>query len=296
MALRKHLRIGTRKSTLAMIQARQVQEALGSAWPDWTIELVPITTTGDRLIDVPVESIEGKGIFLKELEEALLNKTIDCAVHSMKDVPTEMLPELMIGAVLKREDARDALIAGFPLAELPRGAAIGTGSSRRRCQLLLCRPDLAIRPIRGNIDTRIRKWREGRFDGLVLALAGLKRAGMEHLAAQVIPVETMLPAAGQGALGIEIRAADKGLLECIAFLDDHETHVAVAAERAFLEAAGGGCSLPIGVYGEVRGDVLHLAGRIIQEESNAAAEGIESGSIEDAVAIGRRLAEKILKK
>ena len=296
MALRKHLRIGTRKSTLAMIQARQVQEALGSAWPDWTIELVPITTTGDRLIDVPIESIAGKGIFLKELEEALLNKTIDCAVHSMKDVPTEMLPELMIGAVLKREDARDALIAAFPLAALPRGAAIGTGSSRRRCQLLRCRPDLAIRPIRGNIDTRIRKWREGRFDGLVLALAGLKRAGMEHLAAQVIPVETMLPAAGQGALGIEIRAADKCLLECIAFLDDRETHAAVAAERAFLEAAGGGCSLPIGVYGEVRGDVLHLAGRIIQEESGAAAEGNESGSIEDAAGIGRRLAEKILKK
>ena len=296
MALRKHLRIGTRKSTLAMIQARQVQESLGSAWPGWTIELVPITTTGDRLIDVPVESIEGKGIFLKELEEALLNKTIDCAVHSMKDVPTEMLPELMIGAVLKREDARDALIAGFPLAELPRGAAIGTGSSRRRCQLLLSRPDLAIRPIRGNIDTRIRKWREGRFDGLVLALAGLKRAGMEHLAAQVIPVETMLPAAGQGALGIETRAADKDLLECIAFLDDRETRAAVAAERAFLEAAGGGCSLPIGVYGEVRGDVLHLAGRIIQEESGAAAEGNESGRIEDAAAIGRRLAEKIFNR
>lgn len=294
MALRKHLKIGTRKSKLAMIQARLVQEALVKACPDLTIELVSIVTTGDQFIDVPVAAIAGKGIFLKELEEALLKGSIDCAVHSMKDVPTEILPELMIGSVLQREDVRDALVAGCPLAELPRGAVIGTGSSRRRCQLLQCRPDLVIRPVRGNIDTRIRKWREGQFDGLMLALAGLKRAGLENLAAEIIPVATMLPAAGQGALGIEIRAADNALREQIAFLDDPETRAAVTAERAFLAAAGGGCSLPIGVYGAVRGDELLLTGRIVREESGTAVEGTESGSMDEAADIGRRLAIKIL--
>ncbi len=277
-----------------MIQARLVQEALGKACPDLKIELVPIVTTGDRFIDVPVEAIAGKGIFLKELEEALLKGSIDCAVHSMKDVPTEILPELMIGAVLQREDVRDALVAACPLAELPRGAVIGTGSSRRRCQLLQCRPDLVIRPVRGNVDTRIRKWREDQFDGLVLALAGLKRTGLENLAAEIIPVATMLPAAGQGALGIEIRAADSALMERIAFLDDRQTRAAVTAERAFLAAAGGGCSLPIGVYGEVRGEELHLTGRIVREESGTAVEGIESGRTAEAADIGRRLARKIL--
>ena len=289
------LRIGTRKSTLAMIQARLVQEALARAWPDLAVELVPMTTTGDRYIDTPVELIEGKGIFLKELEEALLDGSIDCAVHSMKDVPTALLPQLSIGAVLKREDPRDALIAGCSLSELPRGAVVGTGSSRRRCQLLLYRSDLEVRPVRGNVDTRVRKWQEGQFDALVLALSGLKRAGLEHLA-QVIPVETMLPAAGQGALGVEIRAADNGLLERIALLDDRETRAAVMAERAFLEAAGGGCSLPIGVYAEVRGGVLHLAGRVVQEESGVAVEGNESGTMDEAGIIGRRLADKILKR
>jgi hydroxymethylbilane synthase len=296
MALRKHLKIGTRKSKLAMIQARLVQEAIGKACPDLTIELVPIVTTGDRSIDVHVEEIDGKGIFLKELEEALLQGTIDCAVHSMKDVPTEILPELMIGCILQREDVRDALIAACPLAELPRGAVIGTGSSRRRCQLLQCWPDLVIRPVRGNVDTRIRKWREGQFDGLVLALAVLKRAGLENLAAEIIPVEAMLPAAGQGALGIEIRAADSALQERIAFLDDLQTRAAVTAERAFLAAAGGGCSLPIGVHGAVRADELHLTGRIVHEESGTAVEGIESGRTAEAADIGRRLAARILSR
>jgi hydroxymethylbilane synthase len=295
MALSKQLKIGTRKSKLAMIQARMVQEALGKAWPELTIELVPIVTTGDRFSDVAVEMINGKGIFLKELEEALLSGAIDCAVHSMKDVPTEIMPELSIGAILAREDARDALVAEFSFAELPRAAVIGTGSSRRRCQLLLHRPELDIRPVRGNIDTRIRKWQEGQFDGLVLALAGLKRAGMENLAKEILPVETMLPAAGQGALGIEIRADDAALMERISFLDDPATHAAVTAERAFLEAAGGGCSLPIGVYGEARGDELHLTGRIVDEKTNTAVGGTEAGRMAEARDIGRRLAKRVLR-
>jgi hydroxymethylbilane synthase len=294
MALSKQLKIGTRKSKLAMIQARMVQEALSKAWPELTIELVPIVTTGDRFSDVAVEMIDGKGIFLKELEEALLSGEIDCAVHSMKDVPTVILPELSIGAILQREDARDALVAEFSFAELPRAAVIGTGSSRRRCQLLLQRPDLDIRPVRGNIDTRIRKWREGQFDGLVLALAGLKRAGMENLVKEILPVETMLPAAGQGALGIEIRSDDAALLKRIMFLDDPATRAAVTAERAFLEAAGGGCSLPIGVYGEAQGDELHLSGRIVDEKINTAVGGTESGRMAEAGDIGRRLAIKII--
>jgi hydroxymethylbilane synthase len=211
-------------------------------------------------------------------------------------VPTGIIPELSIGAILKREDARDALVAGFFLAELPRGAVIGTGSSRRRCQLLQCRPDLDIRPVRGNVDTRIRKWQEGQFDGLVLALAGLKRAGMENLAKEILPVETMLPAAGQGALGIEIRSDDTALLEKIAFLEDPETRAAVTAERAFLEAAGGGCSLPIGVYGAARGEELHLSGRIVDEKTSTAVYGTESGRMVEAADIGRRLAARIIKR
>jgi len=294
MGSKETVKIGTRKSRLAMAQAQQVREVLSAAHPGWDIELVPITTTGDRFADVPVSAVEGKGIFLKELEDALLSREIDCAVHSMKDVPTELPPELTIAVMLKREDPRDGLVASCSLADLPAGSRIGTGSSRRISQLLSFRPDFQCTPVRGNVDTRVRKWRDGQYDALVLAVAGLKRIGLAHLVSQILPFDIMLPAAGQGAIGIEVRSEDHRLLENISCLDDRETHVAVSAERAFLAAVGGGCRLPIGVYGAVEGSELHLSGRIVSEKNGAMVEGKASGSIEESVIIANRLAKQLL--
>ena len=294
MGSKETVKIGTRKSRLAMAQAQQVREVLSAAHPGWDIELVPITTTGDRFADVPVSAVEGKGIFLKELEDALLSREIDCAVHSMKDVPTELPPELTIAVMLKREDPRDGLVASCSLADLPAGSRIGTGSSRRISQLLSFRPDFQCTPVRGNVDTRVRKWRDGQYDALVLAVAGLKRISLAHLVSQILPFDIMLPAAGQGAIGIEVRSEDHRLLENISCLDNRETHVAVSAERAFLAAVGGGCRLPIGVYGAVEGSELHLSGRIVSEKNGAMVEGKASGSIEESVIIANRLAKQLL--
>jgi len=294
MGSKETVKIGTRKSRLAMAQAQQVREVLSAAHPGWNIELVPITTTGDLFADVPVSAVEGKGIFLKELEDALLSREIDCAVHSMKDVPTELPPELTIAVMLKREDPRDGLVASCSLADLPAGSRIGTGSSRRISQLLSFRPDFQCTPVRGNVDTRVRKWRDGQYDALVLAVAGLKRIGLAHLVSQILPFDIMLPAAGQGAIGIEVRREDHRLLENISCLDDRETHVAVSAERAFLAAVGGGCRLPIGVYGAVEGNELHLSGMIVSDKNGAILKGKASGSIEESVIIANRLAKQLL--
>ncbi|MCX5894397.1 MAG: hydroxymethylbilane synthase [Proteobacteria bacterium] len=293
---KRKIRIGTRKSKLAMAQAQQVCAAIREAYFDWEPELVPITTQGDRFLNVPITSLEGKGIFLKEIEDALLQGEIDCAVHSVKDVPTELHPHLCVGMIMKREDARDGLIAGGTLANLARGSSIGTGSNRRKYQLLACRSDLQIKPVRGNVDTRIRKWQEGQYDALVMAMAGLKRMGLEHVVSQILPFETMLPAAGQGAIGIELRKRDEKLLERMLFLDDRDTHAAVDGERAFLQGVGGGCDLPAGIYGEVREGRLHLSGRIIKEAGAAVIEGKASGAIEDAQQIGKQLARELLKR
>jgi hydroxymethylbilane synthase len=294
MRSKETIKIGTRKSRLAMAQAQKVREALSASYPGSNIELVPITTTGDRFADVPVSSVEGKGIFLKELEDALLNREIDCAVHSMKDVPTEQPAELRIAVMLEREDPHDGLVASCILADLPPGSRIGTGSSRRISQLLLFRPDFQCTPVRGNVDTRVRKWRDGQYDALVLAIAGLKRIGLAHLVSEILSFDIMLPAAGQGAIGIEVRRDDQKLLENILFLDHRETHAAVSAERAFLAAVGGGCRLPIGVYGAVEGNELQLSGRIVREKDGAIVEGKSSGSIEDSRLIANRLAKQLL--
>ncbi len=277
-----------------MTQAHQVRDALCATSRGWDIELIPITTTGDRFLDVPISSIDDKGVFLKELEEALLEGEIDCAVHSMKDVPTEQPPGLTIAAILHREDARDALIAAVELAALPRGSTIGTSSNRRITQLRAFRPDLRCVAVRGNVDSRIRKWREGQFDALVLAVAGLKRMGFTQCIAQILPLDIMLPAAGQGAIGIETRTDDYRVINIVSVLDDPYTHCAVAAERAFLAALGGGCRRPIGVYGELRDEQLHLYGRIIDEQSNAVIEGKISGRSQECEVIAQNLARQLL--
>jgi hydroxymethylbilane synthase len=294
MGFKETVKIGTRKSRLAMAQAQLVREALSASHPGWDIELVPITTTGDRFADVPVSAVEGKGIFLKELEDALLNREIDCAVHSMKDVPTELPPKLTIAVMLEREDPRDGLIASSSLADLPAGSRIGTGSSRRISQLLSYRPDFQCTQVRGNVDTRVKKLRDGQFDALVLAMAGLKRIGLAHLVSQILSFDIMLPAAGQGAIGIEVRRDDQNLLERISCLDHRETHAAVSSERDFLAALGGGCRMPIGVYGAVEGSELQLSGRIVRETDGSIVEGKASGSIEDSRLIANRLAEQLL--
>jgi hydroxymethylbilane synthase len=294
MGFKETIKIGTRKSRLAMAQAQQVSTALSNAWPEWNIELVPMTTTGDRFADAAVSSVEGKGIFLKELEDALLNREIDCAVHSMKDVPTEQPAKLAIAAMLQREDPRDGLVASCSLDDLPAGSTIGTGSDRRISQLSSCRPDLKCAPVRGNIDTRIRKWQEGQYDALVLAMAGMNRIGLAHLVSQILSFDIMLPAAGQGAIGIEVRRDDQKLIECISSLDHPETSVAVSAERAFLEALGGGCRRPIGVYGAVEKNELQLSGRMLRIKDGAMLSGKLSGHIEDSMSIANRLAKQLL--
>ncbi len=294
MVFSKRLRIGTRKSTLALTQAQQVRTALCTTAVGWNIELIPITTTGDRFLDVPIESLEAKGVFLKELQEALLRGDIDCAVHSMKDVPTEQPPGLAIAAILQREDPRDALIASGKLAGLPQGSTIGTGSGRRISQLRAFRSDLHFSAVRGNVDSRIKKWQDGLYDALVLAVAGLKRLGYTKFIAQILPMSIMLPAAGQGAIGIETRIDDYQVINLVSALNDPVTHCAVSAERAFLAAVGGGCRRPIGVYGKLVDTQLHLFGRIFDEQNNTMIEGKQSGRSEECEVIAFNLAQQLI--
>lgn len=238
------LTIGSRGSALALWQAHHVAGLLNARSIETRIEI--IKTTGDHLQTASLTQAGGKGLFTKEIEQALLDGAIDIAVHSLKDLPTEMTPGLTLAAVPVREDARDALV-GATLADLPRGATLGTSSSRRGAQLRYLRPDLSIQPVRGNVDTRLRKLREGQYDAIVLAAAGLKRLGFESEIAQILSPEQSCPAPGQGALGIQTRTGD-GAEEICRELDDSDTHAAVEAERAVLAGLGGGCQLPVGAF------------------------------------------------
>ena len=254
------LRIGTRGSPLALAQAGMVRDALAGANPNLAekgaVEVVVIKTTGDRVLDRPLAEIGGKGLFTKEIEEALLDGTIDLAVHSMKDVPTLLPPGLVIAAMLPREDPRDALIAGpgvARIADLPEGVVVGTASLRRGAQLLARRPDLQVVPLRGNVQTRLRKLGEGEVAATFLALAGLRRLGLEAAASGVIEPDEMLPAVAQGAVGIEVREGDKRVLGLLAGIDHAATFRAVVAERAFLAALEGSCRTPIAALAEFDG-------------------------------------------
>jgi hydroxymethylbilane synthase len=290
------MRIGTRGSQLALWQANWVKEQLIREHPDLDVQVHTIKTTGDKILDVPLAKVGGKGLFVKEIEEALLSNTVDLAVHSMKDVPTELPEGLDIVATSKREDPRDAVLGrgSTPILELPPGARIGTSSLRRQAQLLAARPDFTIEPLRGNINTRLRKLREGMYDAIILAMAGVKRLGWENEVTEVIGTDIMLPAIGQGALGIEARLEDEATLKRIAFLNHEMTSSCVAAERAFLHRLEGGCQVPIAAYADREGDEILLAGlvgsvdgtRIIKESGRAPAS--------EAAELGRILAEKIL--
>jgi hydroxymethylbilane synthase len=260
---RRLLRLGTRGSKLACAQAEIVRAALAKA--DIACEIVILKTTGDKVQDRSLADIGGKGLFTKELEDALLNREIDFAVHSMKDVPAALPPGLAIAAVLPREDVRDAFLShvASSLDELPKGARIGTSSVRRTAQIARARPDLEIAPLRGNVDTRLAKLNSGAFDAILLALAGLKRLGLQHHATSLLPTDTWLPALSQGAVGIEIRAEDEAVAQTLASLNDRPTEVALACERAFQLALDGSCRTPIGGVAEFTSGSLKFRGEVL---------------------------------
>jgi hydroxymethylbilane synthase len=290
------IRLGTRGSALALAQARWVAAQISGRYPDQRVELVIIKTTGDKLHDLPLAQLGGKGLFIKEIEEALLAGEVDLAVHSLKDMPALIPQGLMLGAVPQREDWRDALISEryTSLAQIPAGGRLGTGSLRRRAQLLHLRPDLEVVGLRGNVDTRLKKMAALGLDGLILAAAGLNRLGLTQVKRTVLPETEMLPAVGQGALGLEVRPGDNRLRELIGFLEHPPTRVAVTAERAFLARLEGGCVVPVAAHGRVEGDFLRLAALISDLDGRRLLRDRIKGSCADAAFMGGHLADRLL--
>ena len=290
------LKIGTRGSQLALFQANWVKDRLVQAHPDLKVTLVKINTTGDKIQDAPLAKIGGKGLFVKEIEEALLQKRADLAVHSIKDVPTEFPRGLHLSVVTKREDPRDVLISkdGKSLKDLPRGAKIGTSSLRRQAQLLHFRSDLEFIPLRGNLDTRLKKLKTMNLDAIVLALAGVKRLGFDEKITEIIPPEVSLPAIGQGALGIETRMADQKVESQIRFLNDRESSIAVSAERAFLGKLEGGCQVPIAAFARIVGITLQIDGLVGTIDGKRLVRHHVEGPVERAESLGVELAEILL--
>jgi hydroxymethylbilane synthase len=287
------LRLGTRASLLAQWQAQWVAARLRELGVE--VDLVPISTSGDRN-QAPIGAGEGRGLFTKELQRELSACRIDLAVHSLKDLPTDEVPGLALAAVPERAPAGDALVAVKYRAidELPRGAVVGTGSLRRRAQLLHVRGDLRVQDIRGNVDTRLRKLDAGQYEAILLAEAGLRRLGMADRIAQALPMSVMLPAVGQGALGLETRSDDAAARQALAPLDHAPTHSAVLAERALLAALQGGCLAPIAAYGRTEGDRLELIGRVLSADGVRKIEAQRTAMPAEAVELGRRVAEDLL--
>ncbi|HSE57300.1 MAG TPA: hydroxymethylbilane synthase [Nitrospiraceae bacterium] len=295
---RQPLVLGTRASKLALQQSRWVAEQVMNLNPGLRVELKEIRTSGDKILDVPLAKIGGKGLFVKEIEDALLARDIDIAVHSMKDVPTQLPDGLDIVCVPPREDPRDALIAREVkrFEDLPRGAKVGTSSLRRQAQLLHHRPDLVVEMLRGNLDTRLRKLREGLYDAIVLAAAGLKRLGWQEQVTQYLPVEISLPAIGQGALGIEARRDDAFVVSILARLEDAAARSAVTAERALLHRLEGGCQVPIAGHASLQGDRLRLAALVGRVDGSRLVRDQLEGPLLDASRIGAELAERLLRQ
>ena len=284
------LTIASRGSQLALWQARWVAGELAARGHEARIEI--IKTTGDKITDVPLAKVGTKGLFTKEIEEALLDGRADLAVHSLKDLPTELPAGLVLAAVPEREDPRDAVV-GKRLADLPRGARVGTSSLRRSAQLRKARPDLVIESVRGNLDTRLRKLDEGRYDAILLAAAGLKRLGWGDRIAEILPAEVMCSAVGQGALAIETKAAGPGRDACAA-LDHPATHAAVTAERGVLASLGGGCQVPIGAHATVEGDTLRILAIVASPDGCELIRAQSEGPVAQADSIGRTLGEELL--
>lgn len=292
----KSLRIGTRGSKLALWQAEWVKASLVDVHPGLSVEVVTIKTSGDMILDVPLAKIGGKGLFVKEIENALFDGGIDLAVHSMKDVPIVIPPGLSLECVTPREDPLDALVSrnGQGLKDLPPGARIGTSSLRRQAQLLHFRQDLVMVSLRGNLNTRLRKLEEQDLDAIILASAGLKRMGLNHRVTETIPTEICLPAIGQGVLAIETRLGDRDVNETIAFLNDAETALTMRAERAFLRRLEGGCQVPIAAYVQLIEDGLEIEGMVASVDGKKMVRQRKWGDRGEAEALGIELAETIL--
>lgn len=290
--------IATRGSKLALWQAEWVRSQILRLNPSLKIELLKIKTTGDKILDVPLAKVGGKGLFVKEIEEAILRQEAHLAVHSMKDVPTELPEGLHIRAILKREDPRDVLISRYNLTfeSLPKGASLGTSSLRRACQLLSIRPDLKIITLRGNLDTRIRKLNEGKLDALILAGAGVKRLGFEDKITEFLAPEISLPAIGQGAIGIECKTDDTFINNLVNPLNHEDTSICVGAERASLRRLEGGCQVPIAAHARLIGRRLHIDGLVGSVSGRKIIKSFIEGRPEDAETLGIRLAEGLLSK
>lgn len=288
------LRIGTRQSALALVQAHAVEQKLKAAFPDLKVDIVGITTSGDQGELGGTANL--KAAFTKEIEDALLANRVDLAVHSLKDLAAEIPSGLILAAVPLREDPRDVWIgkADVHFADLREGARVATSAVRRQAQLLHARPDLDIVPIRGNVDTRLRKLEENNWDGMVLAMAGLKRLGREMGVTDIFPLQTILPAIGQGALALEARAQDATVQKYLQALDDHASHQAVLAERAYLQALGGSCQTPIAAYAQIQGQRLEISGLVVAPTGNPCLRATHQGPVKDAVKIGQELARKLL--
>ncbi len=313
------INIGTRGSKLALYQAEWVKSELQKIYPEIEVSLIKIKTTGDKILNVPLAKIGGKGLFVKEIEEALLRGGIDIAVHSMKDVPTELPEGLHLAAICKREDPRDALIISRKsevgsqksntslIYALPEGARVGTSSLRRLCQLLNIRPDLKMVQLRGNLDTRLRKLDEGQFDAIIVAVAGIKRLGWAERITEILEPELCLPAIGQGAIGIECRIDDKIINKLVGALDHRETSICVRAERSFLKKLEGGCQVPIAAHARIdnnppcpplvkggKGGLLVIDGLVGSVDGKRIVRGHIEGSPDDYESLGIKLAEDLL--
>ncbi|HLN99784.1 MAG TPA: hydroxymethylbilane synthase [Pyrinomonadaceae bacterium] len=298
----KHLVIGSRGSKLALTQTQTIKAELELLDPSLSIRIEIIKTSGDVKTD-PLSVIGGQGVFTKELEDALLKGQVDLAVHSLKDLPTIVPAGLAISAICKREDPRDALVLSPKrrnfqpsLRALPQGATVGTSSPRRLAQLKYLRSDLSIKDLRGNVDTRLRKLDEGQYDALVLACAGLRRLGLADRISAPLPAAEMLPAVGQGALGLETRADDEAAIEAVRKLDHKFTRLACIAERAFLRALGGGCQLPIAAHAVVREKRIRLDGLVADPQGQGIVRDRISGALEEAEQLGRMLGERLLQQ
>ncbi|MEZ9821433.1 hydroxymethylbilane synthase [Shewanella sp. 10N.286.45.A1] len=292
------IRIATRKSPLAMWQAEFVKAELEKIHEGLTVELLPMSTKGDIILDTPLAKVGGKGLFVKELEVAMLEDRADIAVHSMKDVPVDFPEGLGLEVICEREDPRDAFVSNNfnSINELPQGAVVGTSSLRRQCQIRAARPDLQIKDLRGNVGTRLAKLDAGNYDAIILAAAGLKRLKLEERITSFISAEDSLPANGQGAVGIECRTDDTRVKALLAPLEHLETRLRVIAERAMNTRLEGGCQVPIGAYAEIDGDTLSLRGLVGNPDGSQVIEASTSGNKNDAEQLGVALAEELLSK
>lgn len=296
--MKQHIKIGTRGSLLALWQANWVKSALTERFPGLTVDLEIIKTQGDKILDVPLAKVGGKGLFVKEIEEALLSRAVDIAVHSMKDMPSEIPDGLCIGAIPERENPKDAFVSrnGQKLEDLPQSARVGTSSLRRSAQLKILRPDLEIVSLRGNLDTRLKKLESGNLDAVVLAAAGLRRMGFADRITQYLDENTMLPAVGQGALCIECRENDSEIRRIVTVLDHAESRTVVLGERAFLHRLEGGCQVPIAAHGKLEGNRFTLCGLVASLDGKTVIKDSLSGFKEESENIGIQLAQTLLGK